>query len=436
MSTLQRATTVEEAFHTLDPFALVKPSDPLYANFEPLLPFEHYGVTAKLERHFRLIQTQPGWQHIGIVGHKGTGKTTLVRKAMSELRQHGLMPIHVNSLLTFDQGDFKFSDVMLVIARAVIGCLAEQSIELPVGLVDEVQHWFAEELLEETHSKQIRSAVEASVGVQNKLALLSAFSAKVTAALQTDNDYRQVIRRRAERDPSDLVQRVNRLLDGAHQALAGRKQQLCVVFDELEKIATRGLVDEAVLRRSDDFRQLRCHLILFFSPADNYSPLTVQAGQAFSLVTVPVLPVRFQGDRPQVVRPDARRAVEMLLDARMILGNVLADVDACVDAIARLSGGHVRDLLTLARYAGEFAEPNKVTVANIEKAGRRLASERSVLMRPQDWPRLAVISQTNQVENRPEDSHLILHSCVLNYDGEPWWDIHPLLRSDTRLTTY
>lgn len=433
MTLLTQATTIEEAFHTLDPFALVKPGDPLYADFEPVLPYEHYGVTAKLERFFRPLHAHLGWQHIGIVGHKGTGKTTLVRRATNELRSLGLLPIHVNALLTFDQGNLEFADVMLVIAQSVIGCLAEQDIALPSSLVDDVERWFAEELLEETHSKQIRGAVEASVGAGNRLALLTAFTAKVTAALLTDNDYRQVIRRRTERDPRELVRRVNHLLDGAHAALAERKQQLCVVFDELEKLALRGQVDHAVLRHADDFRLVRCHLILFFSPADNYSPLGVQAGQAFSLVNVPVLPVRFQGDPPEQVRPEARKAVELLLDARMMLGNVLADVDACVTALARLSGGHVRDLLTLARYAGEFAEPNKMTVSNIEKAARRLAAERSVLLRPQDWPRLAEIGETHTVENRPEDSHLIVHSCVLNYDGEPWWDIHPLLRADKRL---
>jgi hypothetical protein len=433
MNELVRATNVEEAFDALDPFALVRPSDPFFADFEPLLPLEHYGVSAKLERHFRFTHARRRWQHIGVVGHKGTGKTTLVGKAMTELRTRGLMPVSINAQLAVDQGGFTFADTMLILARAVIECLAQQNVELDAALIEQVRRWFADELLEESHRKQISGAIESSIGGENKLALLAAFSAKVTAALKTDNDYRRVIRSRAERDPRDLVRRVNLLLDGAHEALAARQQQLCVIFDNLEKIPDRKLIDEAVLRRADEFRSLRCHLILFFSPADHYSPITVQAGQAFSLVTVPALPVRFRGDAPEFVRPQAKRAVEMLLDARMMLGNVLEDVDTCVESLARLSGGHVRDLLTLARWAGELAEPNKISVAQIEAAGRRLASERAVLMHPEDWPRAAQISQTNLVENRDEDSHLILHSCVLNYDGEPWWDIHPLLRGDPRL---
>ncbi|NVB36446.1 AAA family ATPase [Pseudenhygromyxa sp. WMMC2535] len=428
-----RATSVEEAFDALDPFALVGPSDPFFADFEALLPAEHYGVSAKLKRHFRSIQTLGRWQHVGIVGHKGTGKTTLVRKAMGELRDKGVMPVQINAQLAVDQGGFTFADLMLIIARAVIACLEEQSIALAPELVDNVYHWFSEELLEEQQRREILGTLEGSVGAENKLALLAAFSAKVTAALKSGTEYRKVIRSRAERDPQALVRHVNLLLDGAHAALAARSQQLCVILDNLEKIPNRALIDEAVLRRAEEFRALRCHLLFFFSPADHYSPRTVQAGQAFSLVTVPVLPVRFLGDPPQMVRPEAKRAIERLLDARVMLDKVFADVDGCLEALARLCGGHVRDLLTLTRAAGEMAEPERISVAQIERAARRMARERAVLMRPQDWPRAVEISRTNLVENRDEDSHLILHSCVLNYDGDPWWDVHPVLRDDPRL---
>ncbi|NJK32136.1 MAG: AAA family ATPase [Deltaproteobacteria bacterium] len=434
MRELVRATNVEEAFDSLDPFALVKPSDPLFADFEPLLPVEHYGVSTKLKRYFRASRGQPRrWQHVAVVGHGGTGKTTMVRKAMTELGRAGIMPVQINAQLAVDQGGFTFSDLMLIIARSVIGCLADQCLELDDALLEDVQQWFIEELLEQTHSTQIRRTIEASVGADNKLALLSLFSAKVTAALKSDNDYRRVIRNRAERDPQQLVTRVNQLLNGAHAVLSARRQQLCIVLDNLEKIPNRALVDEAVLRRADEFRSLRSHLVLVLNPADQYSPRTVQAGRAFPLVTVPVLPVRFHGDPPDRIRPEAERAIEMLLDARMILGKVFADVNACIKTLARLSGGHIRDLLALSRGAIVLAEPNKVSAADIERAARRLAVERAVLMRPEDWPRAAEISETGIVGNRDEDSHLIMYSCVLNYDGDLWWDVHPLLRTDPRL---
>src|SRR5690554_4912247 len=113
MNELVRATNVEEAFDALDPFALIKPSHPFFADIEADLPREHYGVTDELKRHFRSIQTRRRWQHLGLVGHKGTGKTTLVRKAMSELRDKGVMAVQINTQLAVDQGGFTFTDMIL-----------------------------------------------------------------------------------------------------------------------------------------------------------------------------------------------------------------------------------------------------------------------------------------------------------------------------------
>jgi hypothetical protein len=431
MPTFRRARNTEEAFRALDPFALVKPGDPRFADLDAILPRDHYGVSAQLKRHFRGLVNDPQWVHLGVVGHKGTGKTTMVRKAMSDLSGEGIMPVQVDAMLTLDQGDFTFADMMLVIARSVIDCVVEQQVQVEAELLEQIQRWFADEFFETQERKEISGMVEAKAGAGNVLALLAEFSVRVTAALKSATEYRKTIRSKAERNANELVRLVNALLDGVHTALGERRQQLCVVFDNLEKFDDRDLVDRAVLRRADDLRRLRCHLLLFFSPADQYAPRTVQAGQAFPLVNVPVLPVRFFGDPPEQVRAEAKRAIERLLDARLELDRIFDDVSMCIEALARLSGGHIRDVLYLTRQAGERAEPGKIAVAHIQAASKSLAGQRTILMRTEDWRRAVEIGETHKVGNRAEDSHMLLHSCVLNYNGEPWWDVHPVIRADS-----
>jgi hypothetical protein len=46
--------------------------------------------------------------------------------------------------------------------------------------------------------------------------------------------------------------------------------------------------------------------------------------------------------------------------------------------------------------------------------------------RPGDHERLAR-SNSKQVTNDEAHAYLLLHSMVLQYNGVPWWDIHPLL---------
>jgi hypothetical protein len=69
----------------------------------------------------------------------------------------------------------------------------------------------------------------------------------------------------------------------------------------------------------------------------------------------------------------------------------------------------------------------------VQVVARRLSGERVTAIRPTQWERLARIHREKQVSNDPEnDGELLLHSNVLNYDGEPWWDVHPLVRMDQR----
>ena len=54
------------------------------------------------------------------------------------------------------------------------------------------------------------------------------------------------------------------------------------------------------------------------------------------------------------------------------------------------------------------------------------------MVKSRQWRRLAEIHRDKQVANDEDDAHLLLHLLVLNYDGEPWWDVHPLVRLDER----
>src|SRR5262245_56182253 len=194
MIRLIQARNPTEAYWTLDPYAVVSPGDPWFANLEQLLPHEHYGVAHKLKRQLATGPGRPEFVHIGMLGHAGVGKTTLARSALSQLASDGIRPVFINAMVAFDQGDFVFSDVMLVIAESVIRDLADSGIEIAREQLQAVQGWFADEVLTETHRKQIVGSLEVSAESGASIPFLAALAAKVTAALRSENDYRREIR--------------------------------------------------------------------------------------------------------------------------------------------------------------------------------------------------------------------------------------------------
>jgi hypothetical protein len=429
MSEHIQARNASQAYWTLDPHAIVKPGDPWFADLDRIVPREHYGIAHRLKKQLGAGAGRPEFVHVGLMGHAGIGKTTLARNALAELARDGIAPVYINALEAFDQGDFVFSDLMLVVAEAIIRHLASLEIELASDQLEAVRRWFADEVLFETHRDQILGSLETSAAGGVSLPFLAEFAAKLTAALKSDNEYRREIRRRTQRDPGDLVRRINLLLDAVHEGLAQRSARLCVVFDNLEKTRLE-LVDRAVLARSDEFRRLRTNALLFFNPACEYSPLSTPASRAFECINVPVLPVRYPGDDPAEVRPEAAKAIETLLEHRLRLDAVFVDPAACVLALSHWSGGHIRDMLMIARRAVENVEPDAVTVQDIEKAGRWLGGRRTSSLRPEDFARAVEIHQTNRILNTDQDRRMLKNSCVLAYDGVEWWDVHPGIRAD------
>jgi hypothetical protein len=336
-----RAATPADAFWTFDPLALVRPGDPWYCNLDDYFDRHHYGFANDLKR--RLTPPDARFMHVGVVGHRGTGKTTQVRRVTSELRA-GTVSVFVDAIATLDQADFTFSDLLLVVVESVVARLKEAKVDIPQEEAELVRLWFAEELLTEEHRNSIIGTVETEASAKGGLPWIASLAAKLTAQLRSDNVYRQEIRRRAERDPNDLLRKVNRLLDAATKAL--NAERLLVVVDNLEKIDNRNLVDAAVLRRAEDLRRLRCDLVLFFAPSDQYAPISVAVRDAFETVTIPVFPVRDRNHPADHVSQEAHRAVRQLLALRSDLTSVFAEVDDTVKLIACLSGGRVRDVST------------------------------------------------------------------------------------------
>lgn len=89
-----RAETSSEAFWTLDPFMEVHPGDPWHADLEASVDASRYGVVTWLTRRLTPTRVRPEFCHLGIVGSKGTGKTTQVRKAMADLAPRGINDVH------------------------------------------------------------------------------------------------------------------------------------------------------------------------------------------------------------------------------------------------------------------------------------------------------------------------------------------------------
>lgn len=254
--------------------------------------------------------------------------------------------------------------------------------------------------------------------------------------MKAESEYRREVRRVVQRQPQELIRRVNFLLDAATAAVREHRGQDCrllVLIDNLEKIGHRELVERAVVSRAAELRTLRCHLVVFLHPADQYAPRTLSANAAFQkVINVPALPVRRRSDPHDHVDEQIVAAVRALLNRRVDVDAVFESADDAVAALVRLSGGHLRDILAIAREACEDHRGDRIGTRDIELAAKRLSRTHNAKIREGDWSRLRAIARSKDIVCDPVDGYLMLHLLALEYNGETWWDVHPFVRLDPR----
>lgn len=99
-----------------------------------------------------------------------------------------------------------------------------------------------------------------------------------------------------------------------------------------------------------------------------------------------------------------------------------------VDKLCLASGGHVRDLMHLMRYACDYSNKQISSLA-VDKAIRALVREYDRLVKDADLPRLVQVHREKRLPSDAEFALLPYHLIVLEYqNGERWADLHPAVQ--------
>jgi hypothetical protein len=194
---------------TLEPLPL---GDPRYVDLST-------GRDTKELRQLRLhLEDQRGRENrfakVAFTGHRGSGKSTELLRLEHELAGR-FFPLHLyvdEKLLR----DLDYTDLLLWLVDSLTREFANADMPLDRGLVDDVAEWFAEVAEEDVTTLKSGLTAEAEIEGSAKLGLFAA-SLKIIARLKSmvsgSLERRETIRRKLQHYGSDLIARVNGLLD-------------------------------------------------------------------------------------------------------------------------------------------------------------------------------------------------------------------------------
>lgn len=380
-------------------------------------------------------------------GHRGCGKTTELYRIEHEFEDR-FTPLHLgidDNLLE----DFDYTLLLLWLSEHVVRTFHDRDMPLDGAVVDDVARWFETKTRVEIDDESLRSQLVAGGEATVRAGVPSVFGLKLFARMKSEVtgslERREEIARTLQRFARELIERVNLLLSHAETVLErhGKPPSLLIVQDNLDRLPgerARTLFED----HGDLLKGLAAHMIFTAPISLKLAPFNVVTvfPQFFAMPMVKIID-RATGN------PSAAgiATLRSLLAHRVACETVFTDEDAC-EALCRLSGGSVRDLVRLLGYAASHARVDgktRIDAGAVAAAIGEMRNEYRRILMPERlyYKRLAAISRDRNdgylgdADLDPDKAdaeraffaELLLNGAVLEYNGEePWYDVHPAIR--------
>ncbi len=402
MPTQALAKTLKDVFNTANPIPL-QSGDRRYVDCTAVRGNE--DVVALM---FNMINwsDQPMTAQL-FTGHRGCGKSTELFRLKKRLEDAGYAVIYFEADEAIDVEDVVYSDVLVAIAQQVFGGLQTLGVKLDDDLLDDIFAWFAEMVYEKANTKefQARLGAEFIVGLPQVLCPAGATTGKDHRPTANRRGVAQDIRASSIRKSPSLIERINLLIQvGAGTAQAG-EAGLVIIVDNLDRIPFRKLDDDRsnhdalYIEHGEQLREPALSPGLHRAHRRLYSKnVKVLTGIFPDCRVLPMIKTHTPQNQPC---PEGLATLRRILAERIELDEVFEE--PALERCAPKSGGHPRILMTLVRYACEYAAnryPKPIDAHAVERAISRFTSEYSRSVPEEYFPLLVKVYPRQEVRQR------------------------------------
>ncbi len=404
---MKKARTLAEALNVFDPEKVLATETELKDWFvqRPQSPLKEILV---------LLQTATTPQRLLFTGHRGAGKSSELAMLASQLEDRFFI-VNFSIKRVADLTDLTYVDVVLTLAAEVFRQASDKGVTVNQTLLEDVQRWFAEEVLEQVSATE--KGGEAGVS-------LAPFIVKLEGRLRTEASTRTTVRLRVEHQLSDLVEKLNLMIEEVKRVT---KQPVLVILEDLDKVDLARAKD-LFCGHAASLTAPSCSIIYTFPIAlrrDNEYP---QMRQNFTeMYPLPNIAITHRDGTDD---DQGLKSLERILHNR--IEEALLEPSAGM-ALARSSGGLPRELITLGRRACLFALQTGAEAIGseaVEKAVLRRRMDYEILLSSRQLELLKAVRKTKRVENDEAHRDLLHNLSALEYhNGEGvWYDVHPVVQ--------
>jgi DNA polymerase III delta prime subunit len=379
-------------------------------------------------------------QKLLFCGFRGCGKSTELNFLARELEREGkffVLPISVWDEL--DISKLEFLDILLLLIERLFE-MADIRGSAPDRTRFEltVERILAESALFRVEEKG--SSHRADLRVSGKV---WPFLAELRKESKLSSTYRQEVRLKLEPRLGQLIDICNDFIRSVLLVNPenSESRRLCIIIEDLDKLPRERALS-LFLNYSEHIRALDTFLILTLHPSvwfsHRFNELKSGYDKKFQL---PMIKVRSKEGNVDV------KGMDVLWDMvkrRMDVESLFEEPKSSLDRMIVQSGGVIRDLFNLivdASMSARAESRSRISLADIEQAinnlrqdyGRNIAEfndESGRRITPKEmYDTLVALEKdpARQAENTEVTNALRQSLCILEYNGEGWSAVHPLV---------
>lgn len=381
---------------------------------------------------FQLEDSREVVQHKLFVGHPGCGKTTELCQLLQKTKGMGFIACLGRCDQELDSADIEYTDVLFLVLDLLVKAADDNGISLDSQLIQEIHDYWETEI-EIVKEESEQDEAEMSAGASSEVGILGLFKvfSEVKGIIKNSSDSRQQIRQRIEPRSSELVDKIQRVIQEISEKAEtlGKKKVPLVILDGLDKIPLEQ-ARKIFKENGSRFGMLKVHLIITFPIALTYTPEYSDIITWFpSPEKLPMIKLRkWENGEYQESYTEGMEAMRQIVAKRADL--VLFE-DGALDELITQTGGYIRDLFRCISKAATRARQRVAQAISIEDAEVALNNLESDINGRYDTAMIAVMREIyhgeKYVSTSDEMTKLLQMGAVLEYNEKRWCDLHPLV---------